>query len=462
MNGALVQRLRGELDRATSEPAAVFRWRRDARLMQLVRFHYENSDNGTYRRLLEEHGISSSAHLPITAEGLDTLPIVDKAVVRAGDYAGNPATPAEDVRFVVSTSGSTGNPMSVPQSFRFGRRAWGEMYARALLVAGHEDLLGEPAYFIAHYTDTLRSTGSFVGCTQMREVLGARAVVGNTSDPLARHLTVLFGHCPRYSCSAPGFYLALLAGAQAQGIDLRGAALEAVIAGGAPIGAENHTRVKDGLGLTTLRLGYVSSELGWIGVQIAEGGPYTIFADEYIVEVVDEQGRHVAPGERGRVLVTALSSDAAPLIRYANGDTARYLGYGGPYVNFPLLDEIGRDMLAIIGDGKVSYDDLAEMPRTMAELGTPVAAFQVAKQLAHDGRDQVHLRVELIDPAQDAERVGQAAIAAFRRHPHMDFHIGDGELPMPIVHTFAPGRLTTGRFKVPLYVDETVAVARAR
>ena len=44
----------------------------------------------------------------------------------------------------------------------------------------------------------------------------------------------------------------------------------------------------------------------------------------------------------------------------------------------------------------------------------------------------------------------------------MDFHIGDGELPMPIVHTFAPGHLTAGRFKVPLYVDETLAADSVR
>ena len=462
MDGSLLERLRDELGAAASESEAVFGWRRSARLMELVRFHYANARNQTYQRLLVRRGIRSAAQLPITAEGLDALPIVEKDLLRAGDYASVPAIAPADVRFVVATSGSTGSPMSLPQSFRFGRRAWGEMYARACLVAGRADVLGEPAYFVAHYTDTNRGTGSYVGCTQMREVLGGGAIVGSTSDPLARHLEAFFEHQARSSCSAPGFYLALLAGAAARGIDLRGAPLDAVIAGGAPITAENHERLKDGLGLTTLRLGYASSELGWLGVQIAEDGPYTIFADEYIVEVVDQQGRHVAPGERGRVLVTALSGDAAPLIRYANGDTARYLGYGGPYAHFPLLDEIGRETVAIIGDGKVSYDDLAQIPTTMAEMGAPVAAFQLAKRLAADGRDQVHLRVELIDPDQDAEHISRSAIAALRRHPQMDFHIGDGELPMPIVEVFAPGHMTTGRFKVPLFVDETRTTTIAR
>jgi phenylacetate-coenzyme A ligase PaaK-like adenylate-forming protein len=462
VNSTVLQRLRAELARAADEPAAVFAWQRDVRLSQLLRFHYETRHNRAYRQLLHQHGITSPTRLPMTAAGLEELPIVEKDFLRAARYDQTPAVPRADVRFVVCTSGSTGAPMNVPQSHALGRRAWGEMYARILLMAGREDLLDAPGYFVAHFNDAQPTTGTFVGMTQMREALSERVIMGNTSDPLRRHIEVLLGHRPRFSCSAPGFYLAVLAGAQEQGLDLRRTALDAVIPGGTPLSPENHARLKDGFGLRTLHLGYVGSELGWMGVQIAENGPYAIFADEYVLEVVDDAGRHVAPGERGRVLVTALGSDAVPLIRYANGDTARYLGRGGPYANFVLVDEFSRETQAIIGDGKVSYDDMASMPRAMAEMGAPVAAFQLAKRLAPDGRDQVHLRVELVDPDQDADTITQAAIRALRRHPHMDFHLSDGELPPPIVETYAPGHLTAGRFKVPIYVDETREAIPAR
>lgn len=455
MNETHLERLSGDLDRATNEAPAVFRWRRDARLMRLVRFHYVESRNPAYRRLLEQHGLSSINRLPITTEGIEDLPIVSKDLLREGGYATNPAIPGADVRFVVATSGTTGNPTAVPHSRTFGRRVFAELYARMYLMMGRADLLAQPQYFVGHYTDTNRSTGTFAAFTQACELLGACAVMGSTNDSIGQHLRVLQSNRIRSTCSAPHFYLALLAGAEAQSFSVRDTALEAIVAGGAPLSPENHARLMDGFGLSMLRLAYVSSELGWMGFQIAEGGPYALFADEYHIEVVDDAGRHVAPGARGRVLVTALGSDAAPLIRYANGDTARYLGAGGPYANFPLLDEFGREALAIIGDGKVSYEDLAMMPRAMAEMGEPVGAFQLARRLAPDGRDQIHLRVELIDPGQCAARVATAAIAALRRHPHMDFHIDDGELPMPIVETYAPGHLTGGRFKVPPYVDET-------
>jgi phenylacetate-coenzyme A ligase PaaK-like adenylate-forming protein len=460
MQASALERLRAEIERGSREYPAIFSWTRDVRLMQLLRFHYENPRNGAYRELLRQHGVESAAQLPLTVEGLSALPIVEKNFLRAGEYATQPAVPESQVRYVISTSGSTGSPMRVPHSYDFERRIFGDIFARIYMMLGFEHLLAEPAYFVSHYTPSTKSTGTYACFTQLRDIWGAPVTVGNTCDAFADHVRAL--SAARSSCTAPGFYLATLAAAQQQGVDLSETPVELVILGGAPVSVENRARITSGFGLRALRLGYVSSELGWLGIQLEDGGPYSIFADEYIVEVLDEQGQHVAPGERGRVAITALSSDAAPLIRYACGDTARYLGYTGPYTNFPVLDEISRDTMAIIGDGKVMYEDLAEMPRTMAGLGAPVAAFQLAKRRAPDGRDQVHLRVELIDPGQDTRQVEHAAIAALRRHPHMDFHIGDGELPYPVVETYQPGHLTTGRFKVPLYVDETKPAAVAR
>jgi phenylacetate-coenzyme A ligase PaaK-like adenylate-forming protein len=457
MDRSLVERLRREIADEAGQSAATFQTMRDVRLSRLIRFHYENPRNAAYRDFLRAHGISSAAHLPTTATGLVDLPIVEKDLLRGGDYANHPTIAEHDVRFVVSTSGSTGLPLRIPHSHAFERRVFGELFARMYLMLGYERLLDGPAYFVGHYTSTLKSTGTYAAFTMLCDLWGSSATMGNTADAFAAHADVLLHRGVRSSCSAPGFYLAALANAGGKGIDLSAAPLELIVAGGAPISAENHERLVRGFGLRNLRLGYVNSELGWMGVQMEERGSYVIFADEYILEVLDADGRHVAPGEHGRVAVTALACDAAPLIRYTCGDTARYLGHSAAYPNFPLIDEISRDLMAIIGDGKVSYDDLAQMPRTMAALGAPVAAFQLAKRLAPDGRDQVHLRVELVDPAQDPQHIERAAITALRCHPHLDFHLSDGELPAPIIETHLPGHLTTGRFKVPLYVDETTA-----
>lgn len=73
-----------------------------------------------------------------------------------------------------------------------------------------------------------------------------------------------------------------------------------------------------------------------LGVEIAENygsteaflawecpkGSHHINAEHVLLEIVDEQGRAVSPGEIGKVLVTTLENRLAPLIRYEIGDYA--------------------------------------------------------------------------------------------------------------------------------------------
>jgi phenylacetate-CoA ligase len=61
------------------------------------------------------------------------------------------------------------------------------------------------------------------------------------------------------------------------------------------------------------------------GIQIAaqcgrDDGAYHIFTPHVVVEVVDEDGNSVAPGEVGNILLTRLHPGAMPLIRYRVGD----------------------------------------------------------------------------------------------------------------------------------------------
>lgn len=80
---------------------------------------------------------------------------------------------------------------------------------------------------------------------------------------------------------------------------------------------------------------YGSREVGLVAGEAADGRMY-IFDFANHVEVVDDEGRQVAPGKEGRVLVTCLFNYAMPLIRYEIGDLAvwgepaQYLGRTWP------------------------------------------------------------------------------------------------------------------------------------
>jgi len=67
---------------------------------------------------------------------------------------------------------------------------------------------------------------------------------------------------------------------------------------------------------------YSCQEIGAIACECSAAPHYHVCAENALVEIVDEKGRDVAPGARGRVLVTGFYNYAMPFIRYDLGDIA--------------------------------------------------------------------------------------------------------------------------------------------
>jgi phenylacetate-coenzyme A ligase PaaK-like adenylate-forming protein len=79
---------------------------------------------------------------------------------------------------------------------------------------------------------------------------------------------------------------------------------------------------------------------GFIAWQCPQGS-YHINAEHILVELVDDAGRQVAPGEMGRVLITTLENHLMPLVRYDLGDYASAaVGTCGCGRTLPLLGSI--------------------------------------------------------------------------------------------------------------------------
>lgn len=71
-----------------------------------------------------------------------------------------------------------------------------------------------------------------------------------------------------------------------------------------------------------LDLNYGLNELGLVASRCPEGGRYHVHNEYFHVEILRNDGKPCKPGERGRVVVTALSGFAMPLIRYDTDDLA--------------------------------------------------------------------------------------------------------------------------------------------
>jgi phenylacetate-CoA ligase len=106
---------------------------------------------------------------------------------------------------------------------------------------------------------------------------------------------------------------------------------------------------------------YSAQEVGYIALQCPQGPGHHVQSENVRVEVVDEEGLACAPGQTGRVLVTALHSFAMPLIRYEIGD---YAQVGPPCAcgrGLPVLARIlgrVRNMLEL-PDGKRRWPNLS-------------------------------------------------------------------------------------------------------
>jgi phenylacetate-CoA ligase len=102
---------------------------------------------------------------------------------------------------------------------------------------------------------------------------------------------------------------------------------------------------------------YGSQEVEMLAWQCQERNGYHIDADTIIMQVVDEDGEEVTPGERGQVVCTSLFNYAMPYIRYAIGD----IGILSDETDcpcgrkFPLMKVVeGRkDSVIVLPDGRV-------------------------------------------------------------------------------------------------------------
>jgi phenylacetate-CoA ligase len=80
---------------------------------------------------------------------------------------------------------------------------------------------------------------------------------------------------------------------------------------------------RDAFGCPLLNL-YGGRELSTIACQSTENGPLEILRPWVFVEVVDDNGRPVAPGDPGRLICTSTVCRGTPFLRYEIGDLGAY------------------------------------------------------------------------------------------------------------------------------------------
>ncbi|WP_134670482.1 phenylacetate--CoA ligase PaaK [Halorussus marinus] len=294
-----------------SAPREELRALQSERLAETVANAYENVD--FYREALDEAGVD-----PGDIEGVEDvpeLPFTTKTDFRDEYPDGLFAVDHDDVRRIHASSGTTGKPKIVAYTDD-DLGVWREVMARSLHAAGVRP--GETvqnAYGYGLFTGGL-------GFHDGVEELGATVIPtggGNT----ARQLDMLRDLDSDALACTPSYCLYLAEAAEDRMMDVRELPLSRVIIGAEPFTDPMREEIERALGVSALDV-YGLSEIIGPGVSIeceeAQDGLH-VWEDHFYPEVVDPETGEVLPeGESGELVLTTLTKEALPAIRYRTGD----------------------------------------------------------------------------------------------------------------------------------------------
>ncbi|WP_115864354.1 phenylacetate--CoA ligase PaaK [Halorussus litoreus] len=283
----------------------------DDRLAETVEYAYENVD--FYREALDEAGVSPDD--VDSVDDLAELPFTTKEDFRDEYPDGLFAVDHEDVRRIHASSGTTGKPKIVAYT-EDDLGVWKEVMARSLHAAGVRpgDTV-QNAYGYGLFTGGL-------GFHDGVEELGATVIPtggGNT----ARQLDMLRDLDSDALACTPSYCLYLAEAADERMMDVRELPLSRVVIGAEPFTDPMREEIERALGVTAVDV-YGLSEIIGPGVSIeceeAQDGLH-VWEDHFYPEVVDPQtGEPLPEGEEGELVLTSLTKEALPVLRYRTGD----------------------------------------------------------------------------------------------------------------------------------------------
>ena len=248
-------------------------------------------------------------------DDLGKLPFTAKQDLRDSYPYGMFAVPMREVVRLHASSGTTGK-MTVVGYTANDIATWADLAARALTIAGADqnDVL-HVAYGYGLFTGGL-------GLHYGGERLGATVVpvsAGNTR----RQVDLLQDFGATVLCCTPSYSLLLAEQAAEIGGDL--GRLRLGVLGAEPWSEEMRKEIDARLGITALDIYGLSEVMGpAVSMECPAKQGLHLAEDHFIPEIVDPgSGAPLADGETGELVLTCVTKEALPLLRYRTGDLTR-------------------------------------------------------------------------------------------------------------------------------------------
>ena len=284
------------------------------RLRQTVKNAYDNVPlhRRRMRKLRMEPGdIKSLADLT-------RLPFSVKTDLRDNYPFGMFARPREKLARLHASSGTTGKPTVVGYTLK-DLATWAGLMARSMACAGA--LPGDVVHNAYGYGLFTGGLGAHYGA----ERLGA-TVVPMSGGSTERQIVLIRDFGARVLCATPSYALAIAEVAEREGVDLRKSKLRIGLFGAEPWSEAMRNEIQIRLGVKAVDV-YGLSEILGPGVacecEEAQAGLHG-WEDHFIFEVIDpDTGKPVAEGQQGELVITTLTKEALPMLRYRTRDITR-------------------------------------------------------------------------------------------------------------------------------------------
>jgi phenylacetate-CoA ligase len=341
---------------------------------------------------------------------LARFPFTIKTDLRDNYPFGMFAVPRDKVIRVHASSGTTGKPTVVGYTKR-DLDTWAELMARCFACAGA--LPGDIVHNSYGYGLFTGGLGAHYGA----ERLGC-TVVPVSGGGTERQVTLINDFKANVLCATPSYALNIAEVAQKMGVDLKQSSLRFGLFGAEPWSDAMRRDLQERLGIKAIDI-YGLSEILGPGVacecHVAQAGLHG-WEDHFLFEIIDPETLQPLPiGETGELVITTLTKEALPMIRYRTRDITRLSNEpcqcGRTHVR--IMRVTGRDDDMLIIRGVNVYPSQVEA----VLVGFPGLAPHYQIVLAREGAlDAMTIEIELAPESRDMDAGCGRKAEEVRRH----------------------------------------------
>jgi phenylacetate-CoA ligase len=383
-----------------------------------------------YKRVFREAGIAGPEDFR-SLDDLKRLPFTQKQDLRDAFPYGLLAVPNEDVVRIHASSGTTG----IPTTIYFTKNdiaVWRNNMARCIYGTGCTK---------ADVFQNMITYGMFTGGLGMHQ--GAEevgmAVIPSGAGNTSRQFWYMQNYGTTVLHATPGFLLHCESRMREEGVSRDSIKLRKAFAGAEPYSEDTRRRIEDLLQIDVYN-SYGLSEMNGPSVafecQCKEG--MHIWEDNYIVEIINPDTLEPVPdGEYGELVLTILTREATPILRYRTHDLTAF--YSEPCVCGRTHRRLKRfrgrsDDMLIINGVNVFPSQIEEIVMALPEVGNNYL-IAVDKE---GSLDRVTVKVEVnpeifSDDAREMnalrQKIAHACQSVITVNPHVELHQA-GSLPV--------------------------------